>query len=169
MLPAASNRNPNADGLNNTKSYGLHKWKSCCTACFVNWISNLSQQSPMVFHLSTWCLLHCKAARRVATAGLSLSLERKLLPEVSSHWWELGHSCKRSVQRDGIASTDLSPGGGMDVEKPTPMLPTENHIIKMGTVYLAQLIYKNARYCQMVARVRNSGDLWLNILLEIQD
>lgn len=71
-------------------------------------------------------------------------------------------------QGDEIASTDLPPGGGMGIEKATPMLPTENHTIKMGIVYLARLVYKNARYCQMVARVRNGGDLWLNILLEIQ-
>ena len=72
----------------------------------------------------------------MATAVLSVTLfgeessSRSLIPLV-----RIG-PLVQPVQGGGIAPTvlDLPSRGGMGVEKSTPVLPTENHIIKMEIV-----------------------------------
>lgn len=145
MLPAASNGNPSSDGLNNEKIYDLHTKSSPAGGCASGLLKQQleSTTSPVLSYLLSAILLFALFSLRLVAGWLQqfflwLSLERKFFPDLSSQSWELGHLCNQSDQGDGTAPVvlDLSSKGRTDVEKSTPLLPTESHVIKMENVWL---------------------------------
>ena len=154
MLPAASNRNPDSNGLNNKKIYNLCLNGSLAAGCTGSWqqspvhCASSWQQSPVLSSTQpSWCVALFSRWCKTATAVLSVTLvfgekisSTSFIPLVRT-----GSYVEPCGTEDRPNCPRLISSGVIDVEKPMPVLPTASHRMKAEKC-LPPLMYIHALY-----------------------